>query len=135
MAFEFPASMDELVYFTRRVIGDGKAVCWVPRELCPKCKEGFMSKPINPKTGRAKIRATEYECPKCANTIPKAEYEATLTAFVQYTCPECKKEGESKAPFKRKSIKGVQTLRVNCEHCNANIDITKKMKVPKVKKK
>ena len=50
-----------------------------------------------------------------------------------YVCPKCKNKGGLIIPFKRKSIQGVKTLRVNCEKCGENIDITKKMKVPKKK--
>ncbi len=134
MSLKLPESMDSLVYFTRRVIGEGRVFAWVEKEKCPKCKKGLMAKPKDPKTGRPKIRATEYVCEACGHTIPKAEYEPTLKAKVIYTCPHCLKEGEYIGPFKRKKIAGVDTLRVVCEHCGENIDITKKMKEPKPKK-
>lgn len=134
MALELPDNMDELVYMTRRVFEKGRAIAWVDREICPKCKKGLMGKPKDPKTGRPKIRATEYICPECNHTIPKAEYESTLTANIIYTCPHCEKDGEASVPFKRKNIQGVPTLRVVCDHCGGNIDITKKMKEPKKKK-
>ncbi len=37
MALRQPESMDEVIYFTRRVIGNGKAVAWVYRKDCPEC--------------------------------------------------------------------------------------------------
>ena len=64
----------------------------------------------------------------------KREYEETLTAGVEYQCPECKHEGEKEVPFKRKKVEGVDTLRVECDKCKAKIDITKKMKEKKGKK-
>lgn len=134
MALQLPENMDELSYFTRRKIGEGRAIAWVEKGPCPKCKKGMMEKPKDPKTGRPKIRSTEYVCNECGYTEAKAEHEATLTASVIYTCPHCKKDGEQTLPFKRKSIKGVSTLRVVCDACGGNIDITKKMKEPKKKK-
>jgi len=64
-------------------------------------------------------------------TVEKKEYEETLAAEAKYTCPHCGNQGESTAPFKRKKIKGVDTLRIQCQHCGGNIDITKKMTAKK----
>ena len=121
-----PESMDQLVYLTRRIIGNGQVMCWVPREQCPKCKKALMGKPKE--KGKVKIRAPEYVCPSCGYAVEKKAYEDSLTACVKYTCPNCKFEGEAQVPFKRKSINGVQTLRIQCSKCGVNIDITKKMK-------
>ena len=130
----FPDSMEKLIYWTNRTIGEGKAACWVYKQDCPKCGKAKMGKPVDGKTGKVKIRAKEYVCPGCGYTVEKSEYEDTLEAEVDYTCPHCKKHGGVRAPFIRKNIKGVKTLRVNCESCGGDIDITKKMKVPKKKK-
>ena len=136
MTLTIPEDMEKLVYFTRRKLEpEGRVFTWVNKEPCPKCKKGLMGKPKNPKTGRPKIRATEYVCSECKFSIEKEEYEATLQANYKYDCPHCKKEGDAQGPYKRKTIQGVQTLRVQCEHCGGNIDVTKKMKEPKVKKK
>lgn len=134
MTLELPTDMNSLVYFTRRKTDDLKVIAWVNKELCPKCKKGLMAKPKDPKTGRPKVRSKEYICEVCGYTLEKEEYEPTLKAHAVYTCPHCKKEGESTVPFKRKTIQGVPTLRIVCEHCGGNIDITKKMKEPKKKK-
>ncbi len=135
MALKYPESMDECIYFTNRTIDDkGKAMCWVFKEHCPRCKKGLMAKPRDEKTGKPKIRAKEYVCPECSHTVEKKEYEDTLTANVAYTCPSCQHKGEVSTPFKRKMIDGVQTLRIKCEKCSANIDITKKMKLGKSKR-
>ena len=134
MALQLPESMDKLSYFTRRKSETGREIAWVEKGPCPKCKKGLMEKPKNPKTGRPKIRALEYNCDTCGHIEEKVAYEATQTAHVIYTCLHCQKDGEASLPFKRKNIKGVATLRVVCDHCGENIDITKKMKVPKVKK-
>ena len=129
-----PASMEELVYFTNRSLGDkGKVMCWVYRNDCPKCGKAKMGKPKDEKTGNAKIRAKEYVCPECNHTVEKQEYEETLTAEAKYTCPECGKDGEASIQFKRKKVDGVDTLRFSCQHCGANIDVTKKMKEKKGK--
>jgi DNA-directed RNA polymerase subunit M/transcription elongation factor TFIIS len=123
-----PESMDELVYYTNRDLDKGgEVVCWVRKQKCPKCGKALMGKPLDPKTGRPKIRAKEYVCPECGHTEEKDAYEETLTAEAKYTCPGCKKKGESTASFRRKKIDGVETLRLKCQHCAGNIDVTKKM--------
>ena len=138
MAIKQPNSMDECIYFTRRSIDKGQVKAWVFKELCPKCKKSLMSKPRNPKTGKTKIRAKEYVCPVCNNIVQEEEYEGSLTANVEYTCPQCDHKGETQTPFKRKKVRifdeelqkkiTVETLRFSCQKCGKNIDITKKMK-------
>ena len=130
MALRQPESMEELVYFTNRDIGNGSARVWVFKGQCPECGKGLMGKPIKP-DGKPKMRAKEYVCPECGYTVEKEEYEETLTACADVTCPECGKDSELEAQFKRKKIKGVFTLRFECLHCKASIDVTKKMKQPK----
>lgn len=133
-----PTSMEDLVYMTRRALGDGLLMAWVYRGDCPKCKKGKMGKPKDPKTGKPKIRAKEYVCPECNHTVEKVEYEETLTCEVKYKCPHCKKDGEAAVPFKRKNVsvmdeeKGkkvsVKAVKFACQHCDGQILIVKKMK-------
>jgi len=133
---EEPKSMDEIVYFTNRSLGDhqeGFIVCWVKKQKCPKCSKVLMGKPRD--KGKVKIRATEYVCPACGNSAEKKAHEETLTAEANYTCPKCKKKGSGKIPYKRKSIEGILTLRFTCANCGANLDVTKKMKAKKKKGK
>lgn len=134
MALKFPESADECVYFTRRTIGNGKATAWVFKEKCPKCGKALMGKPADEK-GHVKIRAKEYVCPKCNHTVEKKAYEESLAANVQYVCPSCGNSGEKQIPFKRKKVKGVESLQFTCDKCNAKIDVTKKMKEIKEKTK
>ena len=131
MTVRKPKSMDELLYFTNRDIGKGEATVWVFKEQCGKCGKALMGKPTDEKTGRVKVRAKEYVCPKCGYTEEKAAYEQKLLAHATYTCPACSKEGETTAPFKRKKVKGTETLRLTCAECEAAIDVTKKMKEAK----
>tara|TARA_Y100000031_G_C8158351_1_gene355679 strand:- start:296 stop:706 length:411 start_codon:yes stop_codon:yes gene_type:complete len=135
MGLKQPESMDECVYFTRRVIGSGKIMAWVFRGHCPECKEGIMGKPVDAKTGKAKIRAKEYVCKACSHQVEKSEYEDTLTCNIAYTCPHCSKEGETQAPFKWKTFQGVKCVSFNCGSCNEKIGMSKKMANPKKKKK
>jgi len=137
MALKFPSNTAECVYFTRRNIGKGKAIAWVLKELCTKCKKGIMGKPKGD-DGKTKIRAKEYVCPECDYTVPKDDYEDTLTVSIQYTCPHCNFSGEGQTSFKRKKIKifdeesgkekAADAIRFECAKCKKNIDITKKMK-------
>lgn len=127
MTVREPESMAELVYFTNRTFeNNGFAKLWVYRQDCPKCKKAKMGKPIE--KGKVKIRAKEYVCPACGNTVEKEEYESGLSAQATYTCPTCKKAGEVEFPFKWKAIEGIKTLKFTCSSCKANMLIAKKMK-------
>lgn len=138
MELQQPKSMKELVYYTqRRLRPKGKAKVWVFRKECPKCEKTFMTKPINPKTGKFKTRAKEYVCSECGYTVEKEEYEDTLTANVEYVCPKCEHEGAKQVSFKRKKVtitdrkgkkKRVDALVLECDSCGEEIKITKKMK-------
>ncbi len=138
MSLREPASMEECVYFTNRIVGNGKIKAWVFKEHCPKCGKSLMGKPRDKKTGKAKIRAGEYTCPECNYTVEKEEYEDSLTANIRYTCPHCSHSGEAQESFKRRKVQRfneesgkketVETIRFQCEKCKQNIDVTKKMK-------
>ncbi len=122
-----PKSMDECLYFTNRTIGEkGQVLAWVYRKDCPKCKKAQMGKPVE--KGKIKTRALIYVCPGCGFEEGKKVHEESLTLEAKYTCPECGKDGESSAPYKRKSYKGVQAFVVECEHCQEVIPLTKKLK-------
>ena len=131
MALKVPESMDDLVYFTNRVVGDGKLLAWVYRVDCPKCKKARMGKPVE--KGKVKVRASEYKCPECGYTEEKKEHEDRLTMEIQYTCPYCGHEGEATTEYKRKSFEGVPAYVFACEKCGKKIGITKKMKNTKKK--
>jgi predicted RNA-binding Zn-ribbon protein involved in translation (DUF1610 family) len=134
MALKFPESMDECVYFTRRL--KPAVVAWVFRGPCPKCKKALMGKPKGA-DGKVKIRAKEYVCPACSFTVGKQEHEDTLIANIQYTC-KCGFSGEHQMPFKRKKVKlfdeeegkevSADALIFNCKKCNEKLAVTKKMK-------
>ncbi len=126
-----PQSMDDLIYFTRRAIGNGKAMAWVYKKECPKCHKAKMGKPVE--KGHVKIRAKEYKCPECGFTEEKTVHEESLTLEAKYTCPHCGKEGEGTTLYKRKSFEGVPSYVVVCEHCGGKIGISKKMKEGKKK--
>lgn len=131
---ESEKDIEKLVYFTQRKIDSGHAVAWVYQQECPKCKKALMGKPRDSKTGKPKIRATEYVCPSCGNSMEKKAYEESLQANIEYKCPHCGNEGEVQIPYKRKSFQGVPALIFPCEKCDEKIAITKKMKIPKKKK-
>ena len=132
---ELPESMDECFYFTRRTLdNDGKALAFVLKEDCPECGKAKMGKP-QAKDGHIKIRAKEYVCPACNYEVSKEEYEPTLTMQIEYTCPACKKSGETTTPYKRKKFRAVDSYIFECVDCGEKIPITKKMKKIKEKKK
>ena len=132
---KLPKSMDEVYYFTFRKFPDGGQIkAWAYKAPCTMCDDGILAKPKNEKTGKVKIRSKEFVCNKCGHTADKDETEATVKLEAIYTCPHCGKEGESTAPYKRKSFQGVQSFIVECEHCGQKIPLTKKMKEPKKKK-
>ena len=131
-----PKSMSELVYFTRRKDEFGLVKLWVFRENCPSCNNAQMGKPVDPKTKKVKSRAKEYVCPECNHIIEKEEYEDSLDANIEYTCPEGHSHDKI-MPFKRQkiSIKDPKTgknkrklgITFNCQTCDFEI------KVPKLK--
>jgi hypothetical protein len=93
-----------------------------------------MSKPLDAKTGKFKVRATEYACSKCGYEEDKKTHEDKLVSEAMYTCPACNKQGEGTAPFKRKTFQGVKAIVFTCQHCKAPIPVTKKLKDVKKKK-
>lgn len=132
MTITMPDSMDECFYFSRRTLdNNGRVVAWVFRPDCPSCGKAKIGKPVDSKTGKVKTRSSEYVCPSCDYSVPKEEFEPTLSMNVQYTCPHCGKSGETTTPYKRKKFKGVDAYVFQCNDCNEKIPITKKMKEPK----
>jgi len=132
MTLKQPESMDECIYFTRRVTDEGKIIAWVLKEDCPKCGKALMGKPVE--KGKVKIRAKDYVCPECNHSVEKKEYEETLTANIEYTCPHCGNSGEQQIPYIRKTFQGVKALVFSCDKCKEKIPVTKKMKLVKEKK-
>ena len=129
MALKEPESMDKCVYFSNRTLEDGKGkiMAWVFKEQCPKCGKALMGKPRD-KSGKVQIRAKEYVCPECKYTVPKQDFEDSLTCSIRYTCQHCGKSGETAIPYKRKNFQGVQALVFECQSCHQKIPITKKLK-------
>ena len=124
--------MEKCLYFTNRTLGEkGKIKAWVYKKKCPKCGKAQMSKPINEKTGRPKIRATEYICPECKYVEGKEEHEESLFVEIMYTCPFCDFSGESTVPYKRRTFNGVKAIVFECGKCGEKIGISKKMKEKK----
>jgi len=104
--FTEPKSMEHLVYFTNRAVGNGKVKAWVYRKDCPKCHKAKMGKPIE--KGKVKTKAPEYVCPECGYKEGKKEHEDTLTVEIKYACPYCGNSGEATTEYKRKSFEGVR---------------------------
>lgn len=130
-----PKSMKEVYYHTiRKFLEGGKIRAWAYKTECPSCHKGKLGKPINSKTGKIKIRSKEMVCDNCDYECSKEEAEQHVNLEAIYTCPSCGKEGESTAPYKRKSFQGVPAFIVACEHCGHKIALTKKLKEPKKKK-
>ena len=133
MALRKPESMDDCVYFSQRSLNNdkgessGEIMTWVFRETCGKCGKERMGKPRD-SNGKVKIRAKEYVCPSCGFSIAKQDYEDSLVAYAEYKCCHCGDSGETRTPFKRKNINGIQTLRFSCNKCSGILDVTKKMK-------
>lgn len=134
MMMDEPESMDDLLFFTNRVTDNMRIKAWTYRPTCPKCRKGKMGKPVNEKTGKVSKKAEVYECPACHHEMPEAEIEKIAVVDVIFTCPFCRKSGQTKTPYVRKPWKGVPAYVFECTFCKEKIGITKKMKKPKVKK-
>ncbi len=130
MAYEIPDSMDEIIYFSRRKLymDKGPVITWVNKLQCPKCKKALMGKPVE--KGKIKVRATEYICPGCRYTEPKAEHEAKLNAMIVYECPFCKHKDEVTAPFARKTWYGKKAIVFQCNGCKEKLGVVKKLGTP-----
>jgi len=124
-----PQSMDGLVYFTNRKIGNGNIKAWVYRKDCPKCHKAKMGKPVV--KGKVKTRADEYVCPECGYKEQKKSHEDSLMMEIKYTCPYCGNKGEATTEYKRKSFEGVEAYVFTCGKCGKKIGVTKKMKATK----
>jgi len=119
-----PESMSECMYFSNRrlTIDKGKALAWIPRKICPKCKEGLMKKP--------KKTATNYVCPKCGYEESVKELEEEAIVYIKYECPFCGHKGEATTPYVRKTLYGKKAFVFLCESCKEKIGIYKKMNIP-----
>ena len=127
-----PESMDECVYFTRREIGEGKAMAWIFRKKCDKCQEGLMIKPLN-KRGKPDKKSPIYVCNKCNQEEDNESVESSYIVHIEYTCPNCKHEGQTTSEYKRISFKGIPSYVFECDNCHEKLGVTKKMKEPKKK--
>ena len=133
MTIKEPENMDDLFYYTRRTLeNDGWVRAWVYRPPSPNGK-GLLSKPLDPKTKRPKIRSTIY-VDDDGNEYPVKEINKTLFVEIKYKSPFTGKEGETKVPFIRKTFQGAPSFVFEDQEGN-KIGITKKMKKPKAKKK
>ena len=132
MAYEIPDSMQELVYFSRRKFSEvkGSAIAWTSKLLCPDCKKALMGKPVDGKTKKIKVRATEYVCPSCQYTEEKSLHETKLNTQIIYQCPFCQSEGECTVPFARRAWYGKKAIVFQCDKCKEKLGITKKLSTP-----
>ncbi|MBI4451846.1 hypothetical protein HY637_00315 [Candidatus Woesearchaeota archaeon] len=133
MALKKPKSIEECIYFTNRTIGDGRAMAWVFRKQCPKCKKAVMGKPQK-KSGKIDKKADHYVCYSCGYTEMNEQVENSLVINVEYKCPHCGNEGETATEYKRKSFEGVPSYVFECQKCKKKIGLTKKLKESKKKK-
>ena len=129
-----PESVEECVYFTNRIIDSGRAMAWVSRKQCPKCKKGIMGKPQK-KGGKIDKKADHYVCYSCGYQESSEQFENSLAINVEYKCPHCGNEGETTSEYKRKRFEGVPSYVFECQKCNRKIGLTKKLKSTKKKKK
>lgn len=127
-----PSSMEKCVYFTNRTINTGRAMAWVFKKECPKCKKGFMDKPQK-KGGKIDKKADYYVCNSCSYTESNEQVENSLVLNVEYKCPHCGNEGQTASEYKRKTFEGVPAYIFECQKCNKKIGLTKKLKEGKKK--
>ena len=134
MPLKKPASVEECVYFTNRTIGNGRAMAWVFRKECPKCRKGIMGKPLK-KGNKVDKKADHYVCYSCGYTESNEQVENSLLINVECKCPHCGNEGETTTEYKRKSFEGVPSYVFECGKCHKKIGLTKKLKETKKKGK
>ena len=132
MPLKKPASVEECVYFTNRIIDSGRAIAWVFRKECPKCGKGIMGKPQK-KGGKLDKKADHFICYSCGYQESNEQVENSLVLNVEYKCPHCGSEGETTSEYKRKTFEGVPSYVFECQKCRKKIVLTKKMKEGKKK--
>lgn len=130
MALKKPDSMEECIYFTNRTLDSGRAVAWVFRKECPKCKKGVMGKPLK-KGNKVDKKADHYVCYSCGYSESDGVMEKSLVLNVEYKCPHCGHDGEATTEYQRKSFYGVKAYVFSCQKCGQKIGITQKLKEPK----
>lgn len=133
MALKKPNSVGECIYFTNRTMGDGRAMAWVFRKECPKCKKGIMGKPMK-KNGKTDKKADHYDCYSCGYSESNEQVENSLMVNIDYKCPHCGNESDTTTEYRRKTFEGVQSYVFECQKCHKKIGLTKKMKETKKKK-
>mgnify|MGYP001594871635 CR=1 FL=1 len=134
MALKKPTSMTECVYFTNRIIDSGRAMAWVFRKECQKCKKDIMGKPQK-KNGKIDKKADHYVCYNCGYAEKNEQVENNLILNIEYKCPHCGHEGETTTDYKRKTFEGVPSYVFECQKCHKKVGITKKLKEGKKKVK
>ena len=127
MELKKPDSMDECLYFTNRIMGEGYATAWVYRKMCPKCKKDRLGKPLK-KNGKTDKKAPYYDCKKCGYQENNDEVEKNLDLEIEYKCQHCGNEGMTTSKYERKTFEGIPSYVFSCEKCNKTIGLTKKMK-------
>lgn len=132
MPLKKPASVGECVYFTNRIIDSGRAIAWVFRKECPKCRTGVMGKPQK-KGGRLDKKADHFICYSCGYQESNEQVENSLVLNVEYKCPHCGSDGETTSEYKRKTFEGVPSYVFECQECRKKIGLAKKMKESKKK--
>ena len=132
MAIKKPNSVEECIYFTNRIIGSGKAIAWVFRKECPKCRKGIMGKPLK-KDGKPDKKSDHYVCYSCNYQESNEQVESNLLINIEYKCPDCGNEGETTSEYKRKNFEGVPSYVFECQKCRKKIGLTKKLKEAKKK--
>ena len=130
MALKKPASVEECVYFTNRTFDSGRAMAWVFRKQCPKCKKDALRKPST-KSGKPDKKSPIYACKSCRYEEKNEDVENSLTINVEYKCPYCGNEGETTTEYIRKTFEGVPSYVFECEKCRKKIGLTKKLKESK----
>lgn len=126
--------MEECVYFTNRIIDSGRAMAWVFKKQCPKCRKGIMGKPQK-KNGKSDKKAEHYVCNSCGYKESNEQVENDLVLNVEYKCPHCGNEDETTTEYKRKTFEGVPSYIFECQKCRKKIGLTKKLKESKKKGK
>ena len=123
MVLKKPKSVEECVYFTNRIIDSGRAMAWVFRKECPKCKKGIMGKPQK-KNGKIDKKADHYVCYSCGYQESNEQVENSLLINVEYKCPHCGNEGETTSEYRRKMFEGVPSYVFECQKCHiGNISV------------
>jgi len=88
-----------------------------------------MGKPVDPKTGKVKVRSTNFVCPNCGREESKAVHEKKLVMQIRYTNQTGKEWKSATTEYKLKTWQGMKAYVFVNEFTGEKMGVTKRLKM------